>query len=137
MKVDRGVEDLAPMSGRAGRYDVTRALLSDAGQAVVVVEATPLSLTRLLVWVAQARRLLSGPLHVVFHHAPKSLYQRGELSEELVRSYVPASITWLPADGRLERAVWNGEMIPAGSYLRAARALAKKLSERVAAEVGG
>jgi len=129
-KVGRGVEDLAPMSGRAGRFDVHRALLGEAGQVVIVSQATPLALTRLLSWIAHARRLVATPVHIVFHDAPKSLYQRGELSEELVRSYIPSSITWLPTDSRLERAVWNGEMVPSGSYLRATRALAKKLVAR-------
>ena len=55
-------------------------------------------------------------LHVVFGGAPISSFQRGELSDELARSYIPASITWLPADQGQERAVWNGTAIPKGPF---------------------
>ncbi len=135
VKVNRAIDDLAPIAGRAGRFDVARAVITEAGQVVVATDATPLALTRLLTWIAGARRLTAASLHVVFHNAPRSMYQRGELSEELVRSFVPASITWLPADSRLERAAWNGEAVPPGSYLRAARALTARLLESAGARV--
>ena len=45
-------------------------------------------------------------------------FQRGELSDELLRNLVPDSITWLPVDAGLERAVWNGTPAPKGSFIR-------------------
>jgi MinD-like ATPase involved in chromosome partitioning or flagellar assembly len=133
VKVSPAIEDLAPITGRAGRNDVHRAVLAKAAQVVVVSESTPVAVTRLLSWIADARRLSSAPFHVVFHSSPRSVYQRGEVSEELVRTFVPASITWLPDDSRLRRAVWNGEMVPAGPYLRTARGLAKRVADRLGA----
>ncbi len=129
VKVGNGIEDLAPMSGRAGRFDVSRAVLAGAREVVVVTEPTPLGLSRLLMWLAQLRRLSRAPVHVVFPDSPRSAFQRGELSEELVRSFVPASIVWLPRDVRQQRAVWNGELVPPGPYLRAVRSLAGRLLE--------
>lgn len=128
-KIGPGVEDLAPLSGRAGRFDVNRAVLGAAREIIVTAESTPLGLSRLLMWVARLRRLSEAPVHVVFLNAPRSAYQRGELSEELVRSFVPASIVWLPRDPRQQRAVWNAELTPPGPYVRAIRLLATRLGE--------
>ena len=73
-------------------------------------------------------RIKEMPIHIVFERAPSSLYQRGELSEELVRSFVPNSITWLPDDSRVERAVWNGEVLAPGPFTRAVGGLARQLA---------
>ena len=132
-KVNPAIEDLASIGGRAGRNDVHRAVLSRSSQVIVVSEPTPIAVTRSMAWIAEARRLSTVPFHIVFHSSPRSVYQRGEVSEELVRTFVPASITWMPHDARLRRAVWNGEMVPAGPYLRTMRGLAKRVAERLSA----
>lgn len=128
-KLSPSIEDLSSMGGRVGRFDISRSVLAMSEQVVAVAPSTPIGLTRLLGWIARLRTISTSPLHVVFHDAPRSVFQRGELSEELVRSFVPASITWLPSDARLTRAAWNGEMVPAGPYLRSVSGLGTKIAE--------
>lgn len=127
VKLDSHLEDLSGLSARPGRFDVSRALLARAADAVVLTESTPLGLARTLEWVAQARTLSDAPIHVAFGRAPTGVYRRGELSEELTRSFLPASISWLPDDERVTRAAWNGAIVPPGSFLKAVAGLADRL----------
>jgi len=128
VKLDPQLEDLAGLSTRQGRFEVARAMIARATQVVVTAEATPIGLARTLGWVARARNLSDAPIHVAFEGAPSSLFQRGELSEELVRSFIPASISWLPNDGRVLKASWNGEVVAPGPYTKAVGGLAKKMA---------
>ena len=116
VKVSSHIEDLSRLGSRDGRFEVSRSMVSLAGDVVYVAEPTPVGLSRALRWVSQARRLTAARLHVVFGGAPVSSFQRGELSDELTRSYMPASITWLPTDQGQERSVWNGTAIPKGPF---------------------
>lgn len=133
VKIDPHVEDLAGLSSRQGRFDVSRSVLSMANDVVVLTDATPIGLARTLAWVARAVPLTVAPVHVAFERAPGGLYQRGELSEELVRSFMPASITWLPDDGRIRKAAWNGEVVPPGPFMKAVAGLAAKLGSSLPA----
>ena len=118
VKVASPLEDLSGFRSRDGRFEVNRAVLGLAGDVVYVAEPTPVGLSRSLRWIAQARVITAARLHVVFGDAPTSSFQRGELSDELTRSYLPSSITWLPIDQGRERAVWNGTVIPKGPFLK-------------------
>ena len=116
VKVSPHVEELSRFGARDGRFEVSRSVVALAGDVVYMAEPTPVGLSRALRWISQVRRLVGGRLHVVFESADLSTYQRGELSDELTRSFMPASITWLPVDQGQERAVWNGAAIPKGPF---------------------
>ncbi|MCY4620286.1 MAG: hypothetical protein OXD34_00410 [bacterium] len=118
LKASPYLEEPGSAKARAGRFDVSRALLGLAGEVVCMAEPTPVGLSRTISWSAQARTLTAAPLHIVFESRTLTKFQRGELSDELLRSLVPDSITWLPADTGLERAVWNGTPAPKGSFIR-------------------
>jgi hypothetical protein len=128
VKLDPNLEDLAGLSTRQGRFDVSRVMAERATDIVVLSESTPLGLARTLGWVARARNVSTAPIHVAFERSPSGLYQRGELSEELVRSFVPASIVWLPDDGRVAKAAWNGEVVGPGGFTKAVGGLVRKLT---------
>lgn len=115
-KVSPHLEDLSRVGARDGRFEVSRSLVGLAGDVVYVAEPTPVGLSRALGWISKARRLTAARLHVVFGGASISSFQRGELSDELTRSYMPSSVTWLPVDQGHERAVWNGTAIPRGPF---------------------
>ena len=116
VKVSPHMEDLSRFGAREGRFEVNRSLVGLAGDVVYVAEPTPVGLSRALRWISKARFLTAARLHIVFGGASISSFQRGELSDEVTRSYMPASITWLPADQGQERAVWNGTVIPKGPF---------------------
>ena len=121
------LEEPGPAKTRGGRFDVSRALLGLAGEVVCLTEPTPVGLSRTLSWSARARTLTAAPLHIVFESRTLTKFQRGELSDELLRNLVPDSITWLPADTGLERAVWNGTPAPKGSFVRTVEKLAEAM----------
>ncbi len=116
VKISAHIEDLSRLGARDGRFDVARAMVRLAGETVYVAEPTPIGLARALGWISEARRLTAARLHVVFGGSPTGSFQRGELGDELTRSYIPSSITWLPNDPGRERSVWNGTAIPKGPF---------------------
>lgn len=116
VKVSAHIEELSRLGARGGRFDVSRAMVRLAAEAVYVAEPTPTGLARALGWISQARRLTSARLHVVFGGSPTGSFQRGELGDELTKSYIPSSVTWLPTDPGRERSVWNGTAIPKGPF---------------------
>ena len=131
VKISPYIEDLSRFGGRVGRFEVARSLLRLAGDVALVADSTPLGLSRAMAWIATARVLTATRIHVLFADAPPSVFQRGELSEELTRSFIPASITWLPADAKRVRSVWNGQPIPAGSFTKAVGGLGTSMLNRV------
>ena len=116
VKISPQMEDLSRFRARDGRFEVSRSVVGMAGDVIYVADPTPVGLSRALRWISEARRLTTAQLHIVFGGASLSAFQRGELSDELTRSYLPASITWLPSDQGQERSVWNGTAIPRGPF---------------------
>lgn len=116
IKISAHIEDLSRFGSRDGRFEVSRTMAKIATDVVYVAEPTPIGLGRALRWISKARRLTAARLHVVFGGASTSSFQRGELSDELTRNYLPASITWLPSDPGRERSAWNGTAIPRGPF---------------------
>ena len=124
VKVSHHIEDLSQLGGKHGRFEVSRALLRMSADVAYVADPTPVGLSRTLAWIAAVRRLTDARIHVLFGDAPSSLFQRGELTEELTRSFMPASITWLPDDARRVRSAWNGAPVPRGPFQKALDGLA-------------
>jgi hypothetical protein len=131
---DHVVVDVGPMledvtaNGR-GRFAITRALVEEAGVLIGVGAGTPVGVIRLLAWSVDARALNpSTPVHLVVSRAPTDAFRRGEISEEIVRTFPAASVTFVPADRRVERASWEGSLVAPGPFTRAVASLAGTLA---------
>jgi len=122
--VGHRLEDLAGVGGPP-RYGCTRALLAAADAIVGVGTPSPVGVARLLDWVADARGLAtSAALHLVLNRGASSAYVRTEVETELRRSVTPASLTFTPADKRVEAAAWRSTIAAAGPFTRAIDTLA-------------
>ncbi len=111
------LDDVGP--ALRGRYALTRALVGDADQLVAVASGTPVGLTRLVNWLADAHQLNTvAPVHVVLNRAPRDAFRRRELVDELERCYRPASLTLLPDDPKVAKAAWSGTLVARGVFTR-------------------
>ncbi len=111
-----------PGPGRA-RYAIGRTLLGEADTVVAVTTGTPVGITRLLAWVAEVRMLApAGPVHVVVNRAPADGFTRAEITAEIVRTYPPASLSFVPDDERVAAASWLGNGVGRGPFTRAVAA---------------
>jgi len=131
------VEEVSAPGGLA-RYGIARAMLLVADQLVVVAGANPIGLSRLLVWLGDHADLArSKPLHVALNQAPPGVFKRSELEREVLRSFLPSSLHLLPADKRVEEAVWNGHTVPGGPFQKAVQSLGAELPVAPVALPGG
>lgn len=122
------IEDLSYFGGPP-RYALARSMVERADRLVAVGLPTPIGLARLLGWIATARDMAPDlPIHVVINKAPKATYVQGELQAELVRSYLPASITFIPEDRRVADAAWEGESVPSGPFQKGILELVASMS---------
>lgn len=125
--IDTHVEDLSYYGG-IGRYSLARELLAAADHVVLVGVGTPVGIARLLDWIAEARPIMSGvPVHIVINRASKSLYERGEIKQEITRTFAPHSLSYVPEDRRVQEAAWAGECVNAGPFTKALASLASGL----------
>jgi MinD-like ATPase involved in chromosome partitioning or flagellar assembly len=104
--------------------DIGRALLADAGAVIGIGASHPVGVTRMLGWAAGLPRD-GAPVHLAFNRAPADKYQRAELVAELYRVVTPASLTFIPADRRVERAAWAGDLVGRGPFTASVTALAQ------------
>jgi hypothetical protein len=122
----RSEEVIAP--GGLARYGITRAMLLVADQLVLVGSGTPIGVARALDWLADHADLVrSKSLHVALNQAPAAMFKRGELEREVLRSFMPSSLTLLPSDKRIEEAIWNGHTVTTGPFAKAVQSLAAEL----------
>jgi hypothetical protein len=134
VNVSGTLEDL-PVSMARPRHAVGRAALAGADEIVAVGAATPVGVARLLGWIGEVRLLSPrAPIHVVVNRAPKNAFRRGEIVDEIVRSFGVASVTIVPYDRRVEAAAWDGVTVPRGPFRRAVAKLVEALSLGVAAD---
>jgi flagellar biosynthesis protein FlhG len=104
--------------------EIGRAVVTQAGTVVAVAAANPVGVTRLLAWAAAVPRG-SAPVHVALNRAPADRYLRAELTAEIYRGLTPASLSFVPADRRVERAAWAGELVSRGPFTTSVAALAQ------------
>jgi len=119
VRVNRHLEDLSTFGTGAGRFAVSRILVGAADHLVVVGEPSPTGVTSTLAWIGDARTLSPAPVHVAMNRCARSLYQRGELIEEITRTFPAASVGFLPDEPRVRKAAWQGEVVAAGRFTKA------------------
>jgi MinD-like ATPase involved in chromosome partitioning or flagellar assembly len=136
VRIHRQLEDLAPFGSGGGRFDVARRLVAKADQLVVVGDPSPVGVTAVLAWIGEARTLSGGPVHVVMNHCGRSMYQRGEIIEEIGRTFRSASVTFAPEDPRVRKAAWQGEIPAQGRFAKALDELVPQLAGGVGARTG-
>jgi len=114
------------------RHAIARAALLAADEIVAVGIATPVGVIALLRHLGEVRALVPARarLHVVVNRAPKGAFRRGEVVEEVGRSFDIASVTVVPHDRRVERAAWDGATVARGPFTRAVATLATAVSDR-------
>lgn len=124
--VSNRIEDVSVGVGRS-RYGITRAAIGAAGMLVAVGPGTPVGVTRLLGWIADARSLADAPVHVVVNRCPTDGFRRAEIADEIERTFAPAALWFVPNDIRVETAAWEGSLVPTGPFTRAVAALAAEV----------
>jgi hypothetical protein len=121
------LEDIAVPMARP-RHGIARAVLAEAGDVVAVGSATPVGVTRLIAWIADARALAPrARLHVVLNRAPKDAFRCRELAGEVEGSFGVASVAVAPYDRRVDMAGWNGVLVGRGPFTRSIAQLAGAL----------
>ncbi len=113
------IEDLT-MFGTADRFGISRAVIATADTIVLVCPPTPMGVARLLDRIADLSELAENkPVHVVINRSQKGAFKRKEIAREIQRSFGPAGIHFLPADLNVERAAWEGTLVPSGEFTKA------------------
>ena len=126
VNVSSRLEDIGVGVGRS-RYGITRAVIGAAGVLVAVGSGTPVGVTRLLGWIADARSLGDAPVHVVVNRCPTDGFRRAEIADEIERTFPPAALWFVPHDDRVGSAAWAGSHVTAGPFTRAVAAVASSV----------
>lgn len=109
---DLVVVDAGNRSGaRLGGSGMTRALLDRADLGICVAAPSPVGVARLLEWLSEARGPTAIRWAVVVNRAPRDPYRRGEITQEISRSYVPMSLEFFPDDRAVGAAAWDGTVV--------------------------
>jgi len=123
VNVSGRLEDV--VHGGHARHGVARAVTARADALVGVGAGTPVGITRLLAWVAEARALApTPPVHLVVNRAPGDRFRRGEIADEVARTFAPAGLTFVPGDARVETAAWEAAAVARGPSTEAVAHLA-------------
>jgi MinD superfamily P-loop ATPase len=123
------IEDVQTTAGR-GRFATARAMLAEADVVLGVCDASPKGVGRLLAWIVDARNIAqSTPFVAVVNRAPSARFRRGELFEELTTTMPLHGVVFVPHDGRVTEAAWNGTTVARGPFTRALASLADKVLE--------
>ncbi len=131
------IENLAGYGG-PDRFGTTRRLLGDADRVVGVATATPAGLTQLAAWMAEVRIVAGAtPIDVVLTRAPDDRFRRAEVAERVRADLDPSSVTLLPSDDRVDRAVWDGAFVRRGPFRKAVVELAAAIIPAPASTKGG
>jgi MinD-like ATPase involved in chromosome partitioning or flagellar assembly len=121
------LEDL-PVAMARPRHAVARACVAEGEELVVVGQASPAGVARLLARLGDVRALAPRtPLHAVVNRAPRDAFRRGELTAEIGAAYGVTSVSMIPADRRVETAAWAGTLVARGPFTRAVTRLAREL----------
>jgi MinD-like ATPase involved in chromosome partitioning or flagellar assembly len=116
--------------GERSQPGLARAVIGSADVLIGISSPTPVGVARFVAWLADVLPLASeAELHVVVNRAPASAYRRGEIRTEILGSVRPESLSFVPADRRVEAAAWAGGVVRRGAFARAVREVAARLAE--------
>jgi MinD-like ATPase involved in chromosome partitioning or flagellar assembly len=102
------------------RFGMSRRLIEIADRVIAVGLPSPVGVARTLRWIAEVDLLTAGaPIDVLINRAPRDQFRRGELVEEITRTYQPASLAFIPTDDVVERAAWDGTLVARGRFRKA------------------
>ncbi|MGI8516358.1 MAG: AAA family ATPase [Acidimicrobiia bacterium] len=127
------LEDLAPLSGLEGRFDVGRRALELADEVLVVAAGSPVGLVRTLSTVADVRGITEAAVYVAVNRMPPDRFLRAEWTKELLRTFTPVSLTFLPFDPGIHKAAWDGRLPDRGPFLKEMRRMTTDLIKAGAA----
>ena len=127
------LEALAPLSGLEGRFDVGRRLVELADEVLVVGAGSPVGLVRILNSVADVRSITDAAVRVVVNRMPSDRFLRAEFAGELLRTFTPTSLTFLPFDRGVPKAAWDGRLPDRGPFAKEMRRMAGDLARAWAA----
>lgn len=116
-KVGSNLEELSATP----RYEVSRQVIKRADRVIGVAEASPTGLLHFVDWLVDAVMLADNTvIDVVLNSAPSNPSRCSQLHEELLNITGDRlnSITFVPADRRVERAAWDATTIAKGPFLR-------------------
>ena len=134
VNVGSQLEDLAAVGGPE-RFRLSRSMLRAAGAVVAVGAPSPVGITRLLDWLADVRTVAPRrAAHIVVNKAPDGAFARTEIAGEITRTYLPASLHFVPHDPRVEAAAWRGELVKPGPFTKAVGSLARSLAPEAGLE---
>jgi MinD-like ATPase involved in chromosome partitioning or flagellar assembly len=121
MVVVDGVGALQDVGGPPrGRYATAQALAREADALVVVCDASPVGIARLLAWTVDARRFAAATgMVVVVNRAPPSAFRRRELYAEIMSSLDAIDVAFVGLDQRVCEAAWAGRPVGRGRFTRA------------------
>jgi len=103
-----------------GRNATAQAIVREADGLVAVGDASPVGVTRLLAWLADARSLAPAvPVVVAMNRAPRDAFRRGELFEEIGRNVDALDVLFLPFDRNVADAAWAGTPVGRGRFTKA------------------
>jgi hypothetical protein len=113
----------------SGRFGITRKVVAVADRLVGVGLPTPVGITRLVTWAAEASALNpTAPMHLIVNRRPRSQYRRAEVIEEIDRALPGVALSFLPEDPLVETAAWRGSLVSSGQYVRTVHALADRIA---------
>ena len=123
------VEQAPGESRGEGRFGVARLVLAAADAIVLVAGPTPMSVGRIIEWLADTQRLIAeSPLHVVVNRFDDGLFARGEIEQEVHDVIRPASLIFVPSDPNVAKAAWEGTLVPPSGFGRAIESITDHLT---------
>ena len=111
-----------------GRYSLARSAIGSADVLIAVGDATPVGMTRLVTWLAQAHELCGAiPVHGAFNRASRDRFRRAQLVDEFSRCYEPTSVAVVPDEAGVRAAMWNGAQATRATFGAEMRSLAARV----------
>lgn len=111
-----------------GRFALARSLISRSDVVVGTGSPTPVGVTRLIRWLAEARVLSpSATVVAVVNRIGRSAYRRSEIQREIGRVFDDVPVVFVPDDPRVEESAWAGGVVDRGPYRRAVRTLRRQV----------
>jgi MinD-like ATPase involved in chromosome partitioning or flagellar assembly len=117
--------------GSSGSHGFASAVVAAADVVVGVGAGTPVGLSRLLGWIADlATDARLARVHLVVNCAPADSFRRKEIATEIARTFVPATLLFVPFDRKVDAAAWEGTAVGRGTFTTAVATLADSVCPR-------